>query len=86
MSVARSDAEVELLVLLVLLLKSADRTDRKSLEKTPSELEFELTMIRYVVAVALTCICAQSYRSGVAEQEATICRLAGLPRPAFATT
>ncbi len=56
--VAKSAVEVELVVLLVLLLKSADNTERKSDEKTPSALELELTMMRYEVLV-LACASGQ---------------------------
>ncbi len=59
-------------MLLVLLLKSADKTDRKSEEKTPSALELELTMIRYDVPVVAACKSRHNYGSGLGKREATM--------------
>lgn len=57
--------------MLVLLLKSADKTDKKSEENTPSALELELTMIRYDVPVVAACKSRQSYGSGLSKREAS---------------
>ena len=67
---ARSAAEVEFVVLFVLLLKSDDNTDRKSDEKTPSSLELELTIMRYVVLVSAYAS-EQSLEVAVGKREAT---------------
>ena len=58
-------------MLFVLLLKSADKTDRKSEENTPSALELELTMIRYDVPVVAACKSRQTYGSGLGKREAS---------------
>jgi len=63
--------EVVFVVLLVLLLKSADKTDKKSEENTPSALELELTMIRYDVPVVAACKSRQTYGSGLGKREAS---------------
>ncbi len=68
---ARSAVEVVFVVLLVLLLKSADKTDKKSEENTPSALELELTMIRYDVPVVAACKPRQTYGSGLGKREAS---------------